>query len=74
MPRPRSATKQKVQIAHLKFAAITNKTLIGYRKAVHDFCWIDNKNILKPRSVTLLGQMLSEYLNDLFVTGAPMYL
>ena len=24
--------------------------------------------------MTLLDQMLSEYLNDLFVTGAPMYL
>ena len=37
MPRPRKTRKQRVQVAHLKYAAVTTKTLNNYRKAVFAF-------------------------------------
>ena len=75
MPRRRAEIKQKVQVAHLKYAAISNTTLIRYRKAVHEiFIWLSHNGLLKPRSVNMLDQLLGEYLNELFIAGAPLYI
>ena len=75
MPRPRKTRKQRVQVAHLKYAAVTSTTLNNYRKAVFNFFrWLEAKGSARPRSHAELDYHLGEYLNHLFTHGEPMYL
>ena len=75
MPRPRKTRKQRVQVAHLKYAAVTTKTLNNYRKAVFSFFrWLEAKGSARARSHVELDNQLGEYLNYLFTRDEPMYL
>ena len=62
MPRPRKTRKQRVQVAHLKYAAVTTKTLNNYRKAVFAFVrWLEAKGSARPRSRAEFDSQLGEY-------------
>ena len=75
MPRPRKTRKQRVQVAHLKYAAVTSTTLNNYRKAVFNFFrWLDAHGAARPHSHAELDRQFGEYLNFLFTHDEPMYL
>ena len=66
--------RRQVQIAHLKYAAITHATLRRYRLSVKKFfAWPRSSKLRLPHSFAELGVQLSEYFNFLFLDDCPMH-
>ena len=66
--------RRQVQIAHLKYAAITHSTLRRYKLSVKRFfAWARSSKLRLPHSFLELGGQLSEFFNFLFLDDCPMH-
>ena len=74
MPRRRKDIRRVVKAVHLKFAAITNTTIVTYKSAVCDFlAWRRRLDLPWPKSEEDFDILLSEYVNFLYREDEPLY-
>ena len=74
MPARRVRMRRQVQIAHLKYPAITHTTLRRYKLSVKSFfAWARSSKLRLPHSFLELDGQLSEYFNFLFLDDRPMH-